>query len=359
LSQNLGCNFEKLFYRTYGALVDSRRGQQMKKPVALSVILLGIFLFSLMVTPLSNGQTSSIKATNYTWYTDSAGFLDVVGEIENVGTTTYTSVDLTATMTTTTGTTQTAQAMAFINDMLPNQKAPFYMSFYLQADQTTGIVPSVADVKVSVTQAPTTTNYLYQDVKVISQQNSIDTTADNKGSFWVTGTVQNTGSQTATGVRVLGTFYDSNGKVVAYGGYDGTDPLSASLAPSAKADFKFGAYDYNQSVVPSAQRIVSYVILVQVAGPELSGTAPQITPAPTIAGTVPPSTTEPSGTTTANPSATQPGQTANNNQGGNTTPNWLIPAVIIIVIAAAIAVAALALKKRSPPKSAKPTKTQK
>ncbi len=324
----------------------------MKKSVIYSVILLGLFACSFMTVPEAHSQTSNIKATNYTWYIDSSGFLDVVGEIENVGTSTFASVILTAQMTTTTGAQQTTQAMAFVNDMLPNQKAPFYMTFVLQADQTTGVLPSIANVAVSVTQAPTTTNYLYQDVKVISQQNSIDTTTDNKGVYWVTGKVQNTGSQTATGVRVLGTFYDSKGKVVAYGGYDGTEPLSASLAPSAKVDFKFGAYDYNQSIVPSEQRIASYVILVQVAGPILSGTAPQVTPAPTTS-----STSSPSGSTslTNGPTATtQPSQTQTN----TSTPSWLIPAIIVIVIAAAIAASVVALKRRKPA-PVEPTKKKK
>ena len=334
----------------------------MKKSVIYTFVLLTLFALSLNLVPSAHSQTTNIKATNYTWYIDSSGFLDVVGEIENVGTSTFTSVILTAQMTTTTGAQQTTQAMAFVNDMLPNQKAPFYMTFVLQADQTTGVLPSIANVAVAVTQAPTTTNYLYQDVKVINQQNSIDTTTDNKGVYWVTGTVQNTGSQTATGVRVLGTFYDSKGKVVAYGGYDGKDPLSTSLAPSAKADFTFGAYDYNQSIVPSEQRIASYVILVQVAGPILSGTAPQITPSPTTASTSAPSgTTAPSGSTspTNGPTATtQPSQTSSNQTQTNTsTPSWLIPAIIVIVIGA-LAASVVALKRRKPA-PVEPTKKKK
>jgi len=325
--------------------------------------MLSLFALCFTLVPAAHSQISNIKATNYTWYIDSSGFLDVVGEIENVGTSTFASVILTAQMTTTTGAQQTTQAMAFVNDMLPNQKAPFYMTFVLQADQTTGVLPSVANVAVSVTQASTTTNYLYQDVKVISQQNSIDTTTDNKGVYWVTGTVQNTGSQTATGVRVLGTFYDSKGKVIAYGGYDGADPLSTSLAPSAKTDFKFGAYDYNQSIVPAEQKIASYAILVQVAGPILSGTAPQITPSPTTSATPSPSsTTAPSDSTspTNGPTATtQPSQTSSNQTQNNTsTPSWLIPAIIVIVIAAAIAASVVAIKRRKPA-PVEPTKKKK
>jgi hypothetical protein len=324
----------------------------MKKPVILSVILLGLFMFSLMAIPFSNGQTSNINVSNYTWYIDSAGLLDVAGEVENVGTSTVASIFLSAQMTTTTGETQTTQGRAYVKDMLPNQKAPFYMSFFLQADQTTGVLPAIASVEVAVAQAPTTTSYIYQDVKVTSQQHSIGTTSDDKGVYWVTGTVKNTGSQTAIGVRVLGTFYDPAGNVIAIGGYTDTDPLSASLAAGASVNFKFGAYDTNETGVAQNKQIASYAILVQVDTPELQGTAPQITPAPTISGTVPPS-----GAPTTNPSATQPSQSSNNNQGNNTTSNWLIPAVIVIIVAVAIAVAALTLKKRSPKPSNKSPKS--
>jgi hypothetical protein len=342
-------NFEKLFYRTCTVCVDSIRGQQMKKSLGLSIILLSLFMLSLIAVPFSSGQTENIKVSNYTWYIDSAGLLDVAGEIENIGTTTYASVYLSAQMTTTTGDTQTTQTQAYVKDLLPNQKAPFYMSFFLQADQTTGVLPGVANVEVAVTQAPTTTSYLYQDIQVTSQQHSIGTTSDDKGVYWVTGTLKNTGTQTASDVRILGTFYDFTGKIIAIGGYTDTDPLSASLAAGASVNFKFGAYDTNETGVAANKQIASYSLLVQVSGPELHGTAPQITPGPTISSTVSPDgTASPSGSTTSNPSATQPGQTSNTSQGNNTIPDWLTPGVIVIVIVAAIAVAALTLKKRSP-----------
>ncbi len=132
--------------------------------------------------------------------------------------------------------------------MLPNQKAPFYMTFFLQTDQSTQSTPTISDVAVTITQATDTTGYLYPDVKVTSHQNSIGTSTDDKGVYWVTGTVKNIGTQTATDVRVLGTFYNSAGKVIAVGGYT-EEALSASLAPSQSVNFKFGAYDSNQTVI--------------------------------------------------------------------------------------------------------------
>jgi hypothetical protein len=352
----LGPILKNCFIEPTLLLLIQERGHQMKKTAIFTLVLLSLFVASFMALPFSNGQTANIKVSNYTWYIDSAGLLDVAGEVENIGTSTVSAIHLSAQMTTTTGTTQATQTMAYAKDLLPNQKAPFYMSFYVQADETTGVTPGIANVEVAVTSAPTTTSYLYQDVQVTSQQHSIGTTSDDKGVYWVTGTLQNKGSQTAKDVRILGTFYDKTGKVVAIGGYTDTDPLSTSLAAGASVNFKFGAYDINQTGVAQDNQISSYVLLVQVDSPELQGTAPQITPAPTIIGTVPPSgTAAPSGA----PTATSPGQTANDNQGSNASPSWLVPAVIVIVIAAVIAVAVLALKKRSPKPASKPIKNKK
>ncbi len=319
----------------------------MKKSIIYTVVLLTLFAFSFALIPQAHSQTANIKIVSYSWYIDTAGLLDVVGEVENIGTNTVESVILNAQMTTTTGDQQSTQTMVFVKDMLPNQKAPFYMTFFLQADQTTGALPSIANVQILVAQAPTTTGYLYQDIKITAQQHSIGTGTEDKGVYWVTGTVQNTGSQTATNVRVLGTFYDTAGNVIAVGGYTDT-ALSTSLAPSAKTDFKFGAYDTNETLVSSDQKIASFTLLVQVEDPVLQGTAPLITPGPTVAST-PSVNTSPTPSGNTSPTATQPSQTQTNNPTGTTTPAWLIPVVIIIIIAAIIGVTIFAFNKRKSP----------
>jgi hypothetical protein len=295
---------------------------------------------------MAQSQTTNVQVVNYSWYIDNAGLLDVVGEIQNIGTGIISSVILSGTATTTTGNQQTSNTMAYVKDMLPNQKAPFYMTFFLQPDQATQSTPTIANVAVAVSQATATTGYLYPDVKVTAHQNSIGSGTDDKGVYWVTGSVKNTGTQTATNVRVLGTFYNSAGNVIAVGGYT-DDALSVSLAPSASANFKFGAYDTNETIMPSDQKIASYALLVQVEGPILQGTAPTITPGPTAISST--TSTTPTGTTT--PTATQPTQTSDDqNQVNNptTTPSWLLPFIIVIVIAAAVGGAVLALKKLKP-----------
>jgi hypothetical protein len=348
-----GGKFEKLFYRTYPILLgqEKLRDKFMRKSIMYTIVLLTLFSLFFTLIPQAHSQTTNVKVVTYSWYIDNAGLLDVVGEIQNIGSSTISSVIIGGIATTTTGNQQTSNTMAYVKDMLPNQKAPFYMTFFLQTDQTTQSTPTIANVAVTVAQATETTNYLYQDVKVTSNQNSVGTGSDDKGVYWVTGTVKNTGSQTATNVRVLGTFYDSTGNVIAVGGYT-DDALSASLAPSASTNFKFGAYDTNQTLMPENQQIASYALLVQVEGPIMQGTAPTITPGPTA-------NSSPIGTSAPTATQNSDDQTPINNPTDDQTSSWLYPAIIVIVIALALGGAVLAFKKRKPQQVNKTSKKKK
>jgi hypothetical protein len=324
----------------------------MRKSIIYTFVFLTLFSLCFILIPQVHSQTTNVKVVTYSWYIDNAGLLDVVGEIQNIGTSIVSSVILSGTAITTTGNQQTSNTMAYVKDMLPNQKAPFYMTFFLQTDQATQSTPTVSNVAVEVAQAKSTTDYLYPEVKVTAHQNNIGTGTDDKGVYWVTGTIKNTGTQTATNVRVLGTFYNSEGNVIAVGGY--TDvALSASLAPSASSNFKFGAYDTNETIMPSNQKIASYALLVQVEGPILQGTAPTITKEPSATSST--TSTTPIGTTS--PTNTQPTQTQVKNPA--TTPSWLIPAITVIVIVVVVGGAVLAFRRRKPQQVKQTTKKKK
>ena len=144
-------------------------------------------------------------------------------------------------------------------------------------------------VDFTVIQANVTSNYRYPYVTVKSSSGA----ADGEGVYWVSGTVQNSGSQTATNIRVIGTFYNASGTVVAVGYTEYLTP--ASLNPSSVASFKVGAFDQNQTVVPSIQKISSYSLLIQVEKPLLSGTPPSLPPSNSTS-TTPPSDSGPSPT---------------------------------------------------------------
>jgi hypothetical protein len=222
------------------------------------------------------------------------------------------------------------------------------MDFYMPNNSPDGTWFSVAvsNVALTVSQAEATASYQYPDLKVTSSSKSIGSSTTDKGVCWVTGTVQNTGSQTAQNITIFGTFYNSTGSVVAVG-YSAT-LTPANLASSGTAQFKLGAFDLNQTLMPSNEKISSYSLLIQALGPILQGTAPLITPYPS------------SGDSTTQTNTSSP--TGSPSSSSSSSESTLI--VIIVVIGILVALGAIvALRKRKPqetktasPKTATPKK---
>jgi hypothetical protein len=293
----------------------------MRKSIIYLFVALTLVSLGLALVPSAFSQPENIKIVSYSYYVDSLGFLDVVGEIQNIGSNTVASVILTGTVYSSDGTDQAdSYAKAWVANLAPQQKAPFYMEFYSPSSSTSWLSVSVSKVDLTVSQANATTNYQYPDLKITSSSASIGSGTDDKGVYWVTGNVQNTGSQTAQSITVVGTFYNATGTVVAVGYSDTLTPTD--IASSGIASFKLGAFDLNQTIVPSNQKISSYSLLIQVLAPILQGTAPLITPSPSPANS-------------SNPA--------------------LIYAIIVVIVILGIAGTILVLRKRKPQETKKAT----
>jgi len=204
---------------------------------------------SIVLVQQASSQPENIRVLSYSWYVDNLGLFDVVGEVQNVGPNQIESVTLGGTVYTTDGVAQmlSPPTLVYVNCLIPQQKASFFMSFPSQNSATSDLSwlsIGVDRVDFSVLRANVTTNYLYPYVIVQSSSG----TADGEGVYWVSGTVQNVGNQTATNIRVIGTFYNASGTVVAVGYTDYLTP--ASLNPSSVASFKVGAFDQNETEVP-------------------------------------------------------------------------------------------------------------
>jgi hypothetical protein len=314
----------------------------MKKTTIGILALLTVIILSLTLIPTAFSQTSNIKIVSYSYYY-SEGFLDVVGEIENTGSSTISRVALAGRITSSAQTTIDSTTSVWVVNLLPGQKAPFYMTFVPQsAGGQVGILPDVANIELVVLRADATTNYQYPDLAVSNENHRVGTNLEEKGTYYVSGTLKNTGTQTAQNLRVIGTFYDSANTVVAVGGYT-SQVLATSLAPSASVNFEFVAFDYNDTVTPASQKIAGYSLLIQAEAPVLEGTGPQVTPYPT-GHPVPIETASPTNTQTITPT---PGNTSNSNSTGYTPPTWAYAAIIMIVLAVVVGIV-LALKKRKP-----------
>jgi hypothetical protein len=224
-----------------------------------------------------SSQPENIKILSYSWYVDSIGFFDVVGEIQNVGSSTIEAVVLGGIIYTTDGVEQgrSNPTLVYVNCLIPQQKASFFMEFNPQQTVTgdlSWLSIGVDRIDFTVLDANVTSNYRYPDVTIKSSSGA----ADENGTYWVGGTVQNSGSQTATNIRVIGTFYNTSGTVVAVGYTKYLTP--SSLSPSSTASFKVGAFDYDHTLVPPERKIASYSLLTQVEKPLLSGTPPSTPP---------------------------------------------------------------------------------
>ena len=312
----------------------------MKKSAVYFIVLFVLCSLSFTLFPTGIGQTENVKILSSSWYIDLVGYLVVVGEIQNIGQNTINQVVVHGTVHTSDGTpTETVQT-AWVSQMIPNQKAPFYLVFY-SSKNIDGTWPGgdVAKVDVEIIQADATANYQYSDLKITSQTQTIGTGTNDKGVFWVRGTIQNTGSQTARNVSVVATFYNASGTAIGAGHTYQETVIPNVLAPQQTASFEVAAYDLDQTQVPSNLKIEKYSLLVQVLEPLLQGTAPVIQPTPTPG---PETTGSPSDTTS--PTSTQP---TDSSTSTSATSDWVIPAVIVIVIVAALG-ALLAIKTRKP-----------
>ena len=296
----------------------------IRKAVYLLFLLI-MLATSTYLVPNALSQPENVKIVSYSYYVDSLGYLSAVGEVENTGTSIINQVSIAGLVTTANGNQVESSTQAWVRNLLPQQKAPFYMDFF---SQDSSMWTEISDIELQVTMAEPTTNYLYPDLQITANQAIIGTSSEDKGVYWVTGTIQNIGTEVARNVRVIGTFYNSSGAVVAVGGYT-SETVTTQLSPQEKVDFKFGAFDMNQSIVPQEAKISTYSLLLQVDEPILQGTAPQITP--TISPT---------------PAITPDGNSI------NSAPEWAYAVVIAIVIAA-IAATVFKLKKRSSPKASK------
>jgi hypothetical protein len=356
----LRCDFEKPFYTTCG-FVEVCAGES-KGSVRKSVIY---FLVALILLPLglafvprvsSQSQAPDVKILSYNYYIDSAGFFDVVGEVKNVGSTTLTSVIIAGSVYS--GVIDVGDTYAPIgvepvlaNYLLPQQQAPFYMTFYAPNSQTgvqTWSSIDITNVSLSVVQASATSSYPYPDLEVTGVTTSIGT-GSNAGAYFVNGYIQNTGTQTAQNITVLGTFYDSKGDTVGVGNSNTT----ASLSPSAKAPFILPAWDINDSAL-GTHKITSYSFLILVQDPiynsSLQGAPPTVTPYPN-AGL---SSSTPVSSPTSSPApSSSSSPTSSSSLGGKTNSSNLfnptLIAIIAVVAVVAVVGAAVGLRKNKQP----------
>ncbi len=314
----------------------------MRKRTVYFFVVLTLLSLGLILVPRAFSQTQDIKIVSYSHYFDSNGDLIVVGEVQNVGPNTVNPVMLTGSVYSNGVDQDDSYTQVWVSYLTPQQEAPFYMEFPSPYNSPDGTWASVliTNIALTVSQANATSSYQYPDLKITSSSGTIGTSGNYVGAYLVNGVIENTGTQTATNLTVVGAFFNSTGTVIAVGYTNYLTPTS--LSPSGTLSFQIAALDLDQNSVAAPLKITKYSLLVQTEGPILQG-APIVTPS---------SSSSPSPSSSSLPSATPP-KAVNSNSSSNA---MAIYAIVIVIVILAIAGTILVLSKRKPHETAKAAK---
>ncbi len=287
-----------------------RKTLNRKSAVAILIALLAVSSCAAFVVPRVKADFSDVKILSYSTYVTSAasftsryaGDFIVVGEVQNQGTEVFELPQITAVAYTTDGL-AVAQSgnSAYVKDLLPGQKAPFYIdftpdsSFSLDSSGmsqpgtngnysgTLAWIPQFSHVQLSLWAAPVN-DTMYRGVTV-----QASTPFNINQVYSVTGYLQNSGGQETGDVWVVTTFYNEIGSVVACNFTEFLDKTAHKMEPDGT--YSFQATPMDNTAAMSAQ-ITNYSLLVQTkpfdpAEVETPAPSQNPTPTPTIAGTTP------------------------------------------------------------------------
>jgi len=173
------------------------------KTVWLMLAFLGTLLLALCVFEAKAEATVSVLP-NHTGWLDALGYYRVSGEVENVGDNAVKDVWITATFYDSGGNIiGTAYNHAHLKVLLPGRKSPFEVLL------TTAAASRVHNYSLSV--VATQTDPIPEGLEILSSNCYIDIT----GSLIVNGSIKNIASDTAHTVKVVASFYNATGYVVA------------------------------------------------------------------------------------------------------------------------------------------------
>jgi hypothetical protein len=267
--------------------------------VLLITLIIATFSFAMFVTPGVKAQVQEVKVVSYSWYiapndtyTAYPGALVVVGEIQNIGSNIIGNLTVVAFAYDSSNNTLSWQSVQVYGSDIPqNGKAPFYIAFQPQFNPDNNRLyweSQVSNVTVYTTLPIDTTETQYSGLTI----------SGTSGTTTITGTVQNTGSQTVGYTWVVATYYDSTDSVVGVG-YSVF--VSILFHPGASGGFTISP---NDATVVS-NKITKYSLTVQSLSVAQSATPTPgpstLTPTPktsTIITPTPHSSTGPSASST-------------------------------------------------------------
>jgi hypothetical protein len=305
-------------------------GRPLKKILTV-VILAALVLasFNIIQLPHASAQTNQAQVLSYSWYlapstTTTAEYINdlvCVGEVQNTGSNVIGKLFVIGQAFDSNGVVLDAsEAQVFVNNLAPNQKAPFYIDFTPENSitQDQSWVSNMTSLTVQMGAIINATGTQYTGLTT-SNLNGLNT----NGVYTVTGTIQNTGDQGIGDVAVVTTFYNSTGSVVALNFTD----VGSALAIGQATTFSVTPQDNTAAL---SNEIASYAILLQSV------------PAPTATATP-----NPTAVPTAQPTSFPNGSNSNPTQNSGSQSSILIYIIVIVAVAVAlIAVVGFVLLRR-------------
>jgi hypothetical protein len=170
----------------------------------VAILALMSTMFAITVEPVK--ATEQITITNHQGILESTGYYNVVGEVKNTGDTAAKNVYVKITFTSSEGNDEDEHD-TLIRTILPGRRAPFMGTAAVAGSLVTSYTVELMDLTMASEDVPKA----LEIVSATSEVNIIN-------NMMITGSVKNTGTETATYTRVYATVYDGpsgTGNVVA------------------------------------------------------------------------------------------------------------------------------------------------
>jgi hypothetical protein len=184
---------------------------------AVSVFCLSCFLLTLLASlesPVSRvGAAAGVQILSHTGYLDSLGYYHVVGEVLNSGDQPLSHVKVTATFYNSSGiVVGTSYTTTTLSILLAGRKSPFDILLF-----DTAVSPKVHHYSLASARV--------QALRILSNSSYVDAI----GYRHVVGEIKNIGTVNTTYVKVIATFYNTTGGVIASSFiYSDPDDLNAN-----------------------------------------------------------------------------------------------------------------------------------
>lgn len=233
--------------------------------MAFTLFFASLFILALNTEPVY--AATNVSILSHTGYLDSLGYYHVVGEVQNTGDQAVNFVKVTATFYDSSDVVVATEFTYTILDViLPDRKSPFDI-ILTDAVQST----KIDHYSLSVTFSAASPKPL--GLEILSHSSY----TDSIGWMHVVGEIKNIGSGTANYVKVIATFYDETGKVVAaefaYSNPSDIEPgqkapfeilLSDERAPYV-ASYELTAESTQYAIVPEFHSTITLLLLTIVS----------------------------------------------------------------------------------------------